>query len=258
MLGKLLKYELKAMGRVLLPLYVVMIAACGLFALNIKLSEHSTLAAIFDRFIILTGTLMGLAIVAVTAVMVILIVQRFYKNLLGTEGYLMFTLPATTLDHILSKVISAFVWVVFGVLAGIGAGVVMISIFGDFQEFLREMIEAMGMIFDNSRLQQQLVMVVILLILGVTESLVKVYAAIAVGHQMGNHRLFFSVVAYLIFGVIELGLVRLPFVTAFMNSDLLTTQALGQFPRVVVIALIGTLVYGTLAWLLLDRRLNLE
>ena len=45
MLGKLLKYELKAMGRVLLPLYLVMIAACGLFALNIKLTEKAAIGA---------------------------------------------------------------------------------------------------------------------------------------------------------------------------------------------------------------------
>ena len=41
MLGKLLKYELKAMGRIILPLYLVLILAAGLFAVNIKLNDKT-------------------------------------------------------------------------------------------------------------------------------------------------------------------------------------------------------------------------
>ena len=255
MLGKLLKYELKAMGRVLLPLYLVMIAACGLFAANIKLTEK---AAIFEKFTLLTGLLMGFSIMAVTIVMIILILQRFYKNLLGTEGYMMFTLPVSTLEHILSKMISAFVWVVLGVAAGIGAGIIMISIFGEFQDFMKEFIEAMGILFDDNQIKLQICLVMILLIFGVTEGQVKVYAAIAVGHQMNTHRILFSVVAYVVFGVIETLLTMIPFIKEFMNGKALTTATLGQFPKIMIILLLGIAIYGTISWVLLDRRLNLE
>ena len=38
MLGKLLKYEIRAMGRIMLPLYLVMIFIAGLFAVNMRMS----------------------------------------------------------------------------------------------------------------------------------------------------------------------------------------------------------------------------
>ena len=36
--------------------------------------------------------------------------QRFYKNLLGDEGYIMFTLPASVHQHVWSKLIVSAVW----------------------------------------------------------------------------------------------------------------------------------------------------
>ena len=40
------------------------------------------------------------------------ILQRFYKNLLSGEGYLMHTLPVRPWQHIASKLIAAVVWTV--------------------------------------------------------------------------------------------------------------------------------------------------
>ena len=52
-------------------------------------------------------------VVAITAVFIvafILMLQRFYKNLLGDEGYIMFTLPASVHQHVWSKLIVSAVW----------------------------------------------------------------------------------------------------------------------------------------------------
>ena len=113
MLGKLLKYELKAMGRIILPLYLVLILAAGLFAVNIKLNDKTqTLSGFMNILSIITTILFVACIFVVVIVMIFLVVQRFYKNLLGQEGYLMFTLPASTLEHILSKMLSSMIWIV--------------------------------------------------------------------------------------------------------------------------------------------------
>ena len=130
MLGKLLKYEIKAMGRVMLPLYAVMVFAACLFAFNLRLNMSGVAKFIVDRFAIVTGFLFGAAVLAVFVVMVIIVIQRFYKNLLGTEGYLMFTLPARTHEHILSKAISSFLWILIGGAAGLAAlTIIVIALF---------------------------------------------------------------------------------------------------------------------------------
>ena len=258
MLGKLLKYELKAMGRVLLPLYIVMIAACGLFAGNIKLTESKVMTAFFERFSLITGLFMVLSVIGVTIVMIILIIQRFYKNLTGTEGYLMFTLPVTTLEHILSKMISAFIWVILGVIAGTIAGMLMISIFGELAEFWRELRDVLKTLTNTSNLVLQVSLLIVLLILGVMESLTQVYAAIAVGHQMNSHRLLYSVVAYLGLSMIEGALGMLPFVQKFLSNDLFKNPTVGVLPQMIFVIILQIAIYGVIAWQLLDKRLNLE
>ena len=69
---------------------------------------------------------MGVMMAAFVVTAVILI-QRFYKNLLGSEGYLMFTLPVTVTQHLLSKTIIAVVMIA---LSGIAA-FLSIGIFAD-------------------------------------------------------------------------------------------------------------------------------
>ena len=103
MLGKLLKYEIKATARWFLPIYIIIF----LFAFINRLINP--FQKVGDTY---TATVEGLnflnfmrgisifvyfaLIVAVIAMTFIIIIQRFYKNLLGDEGYIMFTLPVKT------------------------------------------------------------------------------------------------------------------------------------------------------------------
>ena len=137
MLGKLLKHEIKAMGRIMLPLYAVMIFAACLFAFNLRMNMSGMAKFIAEKFAIVTGVLFGAAVMVVGVVMIVMVIQRFYKNLLGTEGYLMFTLPARTHELILSKALSAFLWMFIGVVSGMIAGFAMVAITSNVAAFAR-------------------------------------------------------------------------------------------------------------------------
>mgnify|MGYP006988889638 CR=1 FL=1 len=50
------------------------------------------------------------AIVAAVVMTVVLMVSRFYRNLLRNEGYLMFTLPVSAHALVWSKLIVSLVW----------------------------------------------------------------------------------------------------------------------------------------------------
>ena len=262
MLGKLLKYEIKAMGRVMLPLYGVLLFVAGLLALNLRLGMNPAIRQIVDKFAVISGFLFVIGIIAVGVVMIVMIVQRFYKNLLGTEGYLMFSLPATTLEHILSKGLSALLWIIIGGVAGIAAGFLMVGIVSDVPEFLRQIRELRDMFFSSWT--TEFVLFIVLIIVGLMESLCKVYAAISVGHQFNSHRLLFSALAYIAFGIIEM-VISLPLSSdgvAFGKIIGKIVDTNGMPPAsalwiLIVISLIGILIYGALAWYLLDRRLNL-
>ena len=107
MLTKLLKYEFKATGRVYGGLYLAILAAAALLGLSFR----------FPIFLVHTAPIAVLMIiylalvVAIVVMTVFTIVQRFTRNLLGREGYLMHTLPVSSVQLILSKLISSMVWV---------------------------------------------------------------------------------------------------------------------------------------------------
>lgn len=104
MLGKLLKYELKSSAKFFVPMYFAILAI-------------TTLNSIFMRKNLFVGAqsiinmVVGALFIALTTLTVVIIVRRFKKNLLGNEGYLMFTLPVSSSKLILSKYISALIWI---------------------------------------------------------------------------------------------------------------------------------------------------
>ena len=265
MLGKLLKYEIRAMGRIMLPLYLVMIFIAGLFAVNMRMSMSGNAKALLEKFALITGFLFFAAIMAVGVVMLIMVIQRFYRNLLGTEGYLMFTLPVTTLQHIISKALTSLIWIVIGIAAGAAAGFLMVGILSNIPEFMKELQDAWKMFFSTKDLAAKVILLVIFLIVGITESLCKVYAAMAVGHQLSSHRVIGSVGAYIGFGIVELILGNILSADNALFGKLIGTfnQAFSTIPnsvliQLIIVSVIGTAVYGVLAWFLLDRHLNLE
>ena len=258
MLGKLIKYEIKAFGRVMLPLYGVLIAAAVVFSLTIRLSMNAFAKSILEKFAIITGTLFVAAIVAVMVVMVIMIIQRFYRNLLGTEGYLMFTLPVTTLQHILSKAICALIWIALGTVAGTVSGLIMIAVVGDLPEFSRQLQEALKILRADQDIVVNVILIMLTIIIGLMATLSKVYAAISIGHQWSDHRLMGAVLAYVGIGIFELIFTTIPGIRGIVSGNE-AFRSFRQFSGLMIgVSAFQTVLYGAVAWLLLDRRLNLE
>ncbi|MEI3280961.1 MAG: hypothetical protein V8R46_09675 [Eubacterium ramulus] len=71
----------------------------------------------------ISGLIYGLLIVALMIVTIVMVLQRFYKNLLKGEGYLMHTLPVPTWMLVASKVISSLIWILLSI------AVLFVSIF---------------------------------------------------------------------------------------------------------------------------------
>ena len=136
MLGKLIKYEFKSTSRLMWYLYGALIIIGGLMGIMFRTNESGESSAmgyismfgitgnndtLTTIFVILTGVY-ALLVQAIFIMTVIMIVSRFYKNLLGGEGYLMHTLPVKTHNLIISKGIVAIIWGVIAVISGILSG----------------------------------------------------------------------------------------------------------------------------------------
>ncbi|RDY27857.1 ABC transporter permease [Romboutsia weinsteinii] len=108
MLGKLMKYEFKACGRTFIPLY------CAILLMSIIVGFSMNME-IFNIMGMATLVLVGL-FVALGVLTIMITIQRFRKNLLEDEGYLMFTLPVTSKALIFSKY---SITLIYTILSGI-------------------------------------------------------------------------------------------------------------------------------------------
>lgn len=199
MLGKLIKYELKACGRIFIPIYIcilVVAAIIGIFS-NTQILEVP---------VILVFVLMGL-FVALGVMTVVLILQRFKKNLLEDEGYLMFTLPVSTKSLILSKYITSLIYMVLSIIVAIltftiillFGGNLDVSVFGN-HEFWTSL--------NQILLQKNIVSFIILAILGglatYTLFIFNVYLSLAIGQlpKFNGNRIIISVITFFIINII--------------------------------------------------------
>ncbi|MEG2788187.1 MAG: hypothetical protein RR942_10230 [Romboutsia sp.] len=104
MLGKLLKYELKATFKFFIPMYLVIVGMCilnGFFMISDNV-------VVGQRIVV---SIIGALLVALVTLTIIVCINRFRNNLLGDEGYLMFTIPIKTYKIILSKYICSILWI---------------------------------------------------------------------------------------------------------------------------------------------------
>ena len=150
MLGKLIKYEFKATYSIHLLMCAIVLGMsviCGLFSLipTDQIVDDITHAGTVFSVMLqsLLQMLLGLMMSGITVTTLVLIAVRFYKNLLGDEGYLMFTLPVKSWQLITSKLLTSLVWMVGSVLVLFASFFILIDVeMPTFREFWQSFIQA--------------------------------------------------------------------------------------------------------------------
>ena len=263
-LGTLVKHEMKAVGRRLLPFYGALIVVTIFFGLaSFGIGTEGMFGEILSG---LTGMLYCIMVFGVIVYTAIVLIQRFYSNLLGNEGYLHFTLPVSTNAHIANKVVSAGVWVMLSlVAAGISVLILLLcavtppELLGELKVVLSEINDYAG----GFKIVIAILEVLVLAFLAFGEAAVKVYAAISAGQLLENHRALGAIGSYVGFCIIECivaGIMDKVFpMYEFFNMDIsafaiFQLEILGTF---LVTALLMA-IYWFISHRILDRRLNLQ
>ena len=130
MLTKLLKYEFKATARTYGGIYLALLAAAGLIGFSLRGDRVAAQSHVFEIGV----TIYSLLVMALVIVTIVTVIQRFTKNLLGREGYLMHTLPVTEAQLVGSKLISSAVWLLASAVVGVVSLVVMFCVGADFTQ----------------------------------------------------------------------------------------------------------------------------
>ena len=128
MLKQLLKYEFKATKRLYFGLYLALALLSVVLGVSFRQENARVDNTNFGRLEVILMVLYLSVLFAIAVLCFVSTVQRFYKNLLGREGYLMHTLPVTETQLILSKLITSMVWVLCSGLVGIVCITVMVAV----------------------------------------------------------------------------------------------------------------------------------
>ncbi len=278
MLSKLMKYEMKATSRIFLPLFGALL---GMAIINKLLGLM--VPSQWEAPRVITLTLYGFLLVAVFVMTFVVTIQRFYKSLLSEEGYLMFTLPVKPWMHIVTKMLVSALWILTSLVTVVFSIAILAFeklcdpvIWSRFGSFIGEVYAVRGA-------WQFTVWFVLLFVIGLFANNLMVYASMAVGHLVNDHKILASIGAYfglstvsqilfMILGIIPVQAGIMPFSRGLffgnvqINSlDAAATTPAGFIPQfnAVMLFMVGftlliSVLYYALTHIILTRRLNLE
>ncbi|MDW7685061.1 MAG: hypothetical protein SCK29_13215 [Bacillota bacterium] len=260
MLSKLLKYELKATARIFLPLYAVLLSFALINRLITSVSSVQGQPPQVISMIIYISIL-----VAMFVITFIMMIQRFYKNLLSDEGYLMFTLPTKAWKHIISKLLVSILWIITSILAAL----ISIFLISADRTTLTELMNAVKLFNDNIAAYINASTVVFALELSLislaslASGILIIYASIAIGHLFNQHRIIASIGAFIALSTVsQILYVVIGSVLSF-SIDLNTIEAIGpvvHFAMLLIVIFHGVFGAGyfIITNYILSKRLNLE
>lgn len=262
MLNKLLRYELKCTCRTFLP----MLAAIVLFTLLTKSMELLCGVFAFMKipYTILFPLNLILLIFSVFAA-VIFLTQRFYKNMTGSEGYLMFSLPVSVSAHLFSKWLIGVLWISVTAACAVGLGVLLIP-----SDALRALGDTVDLALKQTMglsLDQMISLLVLYLAVSIFAFMAIIYGAISIGQLAQSKRALASIGGYLIFYAMQqaLNLILLAVLFLCYGQNLLVenpTIPQGVMPVLFSSGMIIQLIVGCIAFFiagrLFSKRLNLE
>ena len=266
MLGKLLKHEFRATGRIMGPMYLIVLVTAIGGNISVRLMDQAQ-----SRILnILAGLLMTAFVIAMIGVCVmalVLMIQRFHKNLMGDEGYVMFTLPASIHQQIWSKIIVSTVWFI-ATAAAMGLAMFImafhVGFMGQILTWLRELLHQLTAYYALNG-AAFLVEFLAVCFLGCAVCSLQFYAAMAIGHSFANHKVAFSVLFFFVMQFVEQ--LVFSFLAAF--SDWfdwrwfqVNIQGMAAVHAVMGVLCAGLLVYGAVFYIItaimLKKHLNLE
>ena len=268
MLTKLLKYEFKATARTYGTIYLALLFVAGLLGFTFRVENDFTESRVFDVLFILYD-LLAIALVVVT---IITVIQRFTKNLLGREGYLMHTLPVTESQLVASKLISSAVWLLASAVVGVVSLAIMFCVGADFTRLdLHDLWAEWAALRTNFQEQVLwgLLWAALLCYARVLCTILCIYAACMVGHLFRAHNSIASVAAFFLMSWAQSWMENLlnsgSVMRIFMGPDgsTIVSKAANEsmavfFGSAFAITAVFGAVYFVLTCWLMKNKLNLE
>jgi hypothetical protein len=270
MFGKLLKYDFRSMLKQFAFIWpaALVLAVINRFTLN-GLDSSS---AVGETTAGITMLVYVAILVAMFAVTMIFVIQRFFKGLLGDEGYLMHTLPVRPWELIGSKLLCAVATTLLSIVVAICSILFIVPWdgvnWGEVFSGLRYVLSHW-----NSHATHAfffLLEFLLFLCVGTAQSYLHLYLSMAIGHLFNKNRVAMSVVAYIAINAIISALLsflgaagfRFGFFDIINNTEFFTSRPEAvihatSLTAILSISLVGAVYFAGTEYIL-RKKLNLE
>ncbi len=263
MLKKLIKHEFKATYRFYLPIYIALAVLVALACGFLNIVEIFDVNEVFLSITLPLGAVVGLlAIIFALISPYIFICLRFYRSTATREGYLTFTLPASTNQILFSKFVVSFFWAILTV--GITTLAIFVLCAVGFDPEMT--FTAIHQLFRSNEFNFA---TLLSFVVGYANSILSIYTAISLGQFVRDHRVIASIAfyaaAYTVQQIVSL-VVLIPVMlgsgtftnTDFTNAETITYPDLGMMNIVsITISLVFCVIFYFVSERILDRKLNL-
>lgn len=271
MFGKLTKYEFRSYFKSLLPVWCAVLVLALINSFTLPRGDMVGVDGVnaFLTFV-LPLMLFVISFIVMGVVTLVQTIERFWRGLLGNEGYLMFTLPVSRSQLIGSKLlVSVTVQLIGGVVICL-SGVILALLLGR-EEFLEVLSQGFGFIAQVFREYPGeswtavviVLEVVVLALLGMANNSLHLYAAMSLGHLSKKQKVAVSVLAWVGLNVLFTNLtIRIGAGAANSLPSWLMVEKLADVVPLLFIAILISAIHDALYWalteLILKRKLNLE
>lgn len=197
MLGKLMKYELRATARVFLPMYAAILMVSILSSISVSFQFEKTAVTVMA---VLFGLFVALVVLTIS-----LTFSRFYKNLLGDEGYLMNTLPVQVDSIILSKFFTMVMWLVGSTVTAMVSAFIMLipavgagEMFSQMGRFFSEMWRQFAQVNVRGGVGLLIILLVLSMFMSVALQIFQAYFAMSISQlqPFSGHRIPAAIICY--------------------------------------------------------------
>ena len=269
MVKRLLKHEISYYLRTLIPVYIILLSFSVLGRV-IQLFE--TDSVVYNIVFGSSVFIFVVALIVSTFMATVLAIVRFYRNLFTGEGYLTFTLPITSTQHIIVKLLGAFIshiLTTFVMIASVG-----IITAGD---VLTEIVKALGYVLGivhgeiGTHLIFYIIEVVVVLLIASIHNTLLYFTFISIGQLFRKNRILAAFGAYFAFTVATqiIMTVLTSLFTAFYDylpiREIVSIMEAHPYASAhIVICAFGllcaifSLVYFLITRYIINRKLNLE
>ncbi|HEO0290828.1 TPA: ABC transporter (permease) [Streptococcus agalactiae] len=260
MFGKLLKYELKSVGKWYLTLNAAVLLVSIILGLvlkalsgNFSTDTNSTSAQIFTIILVL---LLAMVISGSLLSTLAIIIKRFYSNIFGRQGYLTLTLPVTTNQIICSKLLASLLWSIFNIfIVIIGIILVILPLVG-IGQFVVAFPEIYKIISSSNA-----PLFIAYFFLSYVAGTLLIYLSIAVGQLFTNKRVLMGIVSY--FGISLLITFLTLIIDSIFHIDLFNSHANATFSQPVLlynilVSIVEIAIFYMLTHSIIKYKLNIQ